>query len=329
MKTWAHFVPIMVEVILLTIHQLIEDLRNSRDVRETRFGDVTAFNFTKSAFYHGHWNETTMKARSLFIDTRQETIVARGYDKFFNYGENELVTEDALKAKLKFPLSVYRKENGFLGLIAWNSAKDDFSFFTKSRMDEGPYAEELKRLFYSSVDLVAAKNVTKHMGMTMIVECISPMFDPHIIEYKKPELVLLDLITNDLDGRRVNYFTMKNYWAPRLKIRAKEFVGFITNFDELKSDAATVSDKDFVTDNKAAGPTEGYVIEDRSGYMLKLKTGYYLKWKRYRRASDMVLAGKMEPGNDPFLIWCIANADRYELAGKSIIEKRKLYELER
>ena len=310
----------------MTIHQLIKDLRESKDVRETRFGDVSAFNFTKTAFYQGHWNELTMKARSLFIDTRQEVVVARGYDKFFGYGENELSSEAALREKLVFPLRVYRKENGFLGLIAWNREKDDFSFFTKSRMDEGPYAEELKRLFYSSVDLVTAKNITKHMNMTIVVECISPEFDPHIIEYDKEKLVLLDLVANELDFKHVDYDTMRYYWAPRLKIEPKEFVGWIDDFEYLQHCVEIVTDENYKTEPERKSPTEGYVIEDDAGHMLKLKTGYYTKWKRYRRASDMVLAGKMEPGRDPFLQWCVASNDLYGLSEKSIIQRRKLFE---
>lgn len=197
-------------------------------------------------------------------------------------------------------------------------------------MDDGPYAKELERIFRMTVNAETAKCITKYMDMTIAVECISPVFDPHVIEYHADELVLLDLISNDVEGRRVDYHMLAHQWAPRLGIRVKEFMGYIRSFDDLERKAEIVTQDDYICDPfRGGGPLEGYVLEDQDGRMLKLKTGYYLKWKKLRRQSEDVLAGRMDPGNDAFLTWCKLNADKYALTGKSIIEKRNLYEADK
>lgn len=312
----------------MEIKEFIEACRKNRNsVTETRINQrVSSFNFSKSTFYSGKWDDISKMSRSLFIDTLEGRVVARGYNKFFNYGENEETSEQALRHRLSFPLRVYRKENGFLGLIGWNRETDNVSFFTRSRVDEGPFAEELKRIFYSSgVDIQTVKDLTKTMDMTILVEVISPKFDPHIIEYNKDKLVLLDIVQNTLgDPIKMDYGTMKNYWAPRLHIEPKEFAGHIISFDTLLGITAAVSDEEF-KDPASQTFTEGYVIEDTNGFMFKLKTKYYQKWKAYRWMSEAVMRGQIEPSNDTFLEWCKANAERLHLPGTSIIEKRHLF----
>src|SRR3546814_10286416 len=45
---------------------------------------VSSIQFTKSAFYSATWASYTNMARGLFIDTIDNTIVARSYEKIFN-----------------------------------------------------------------------------------------------------------------------------------------------------------------------------------------------------------------------------------------------------
>lgn len=92
------------------VEALVEQMRKSPYIREKRFGNISSFNFTKKAFYGQHWDELTVRARGLFVDTREMRIVARGYDKFF-----ELPKEGV---NCTYPLRVYRKENGFSGSSA-------------------------------------------------------------------------------------------------------------------------------------------------------------------------------------------------------------------
>lgn len=70
------------------------------------------------------------KARGLFLDGNGN-VVARGFEKFFNLGENEQTTRENIDKRLKFPVRVERKENGFLGLVSARGG-GSWRFWSKS-----------------------------------------------------------------------------------------------------------------------------------------------------------------------------------------------------
>ena len=87
---------------------LINKLReNHRDIFEKQYGKISSFNFSRKVFQTGKWNELSKIARGLFLDNETGQIVARGYEKFFNYKENNFNTDDFLQNNLNFPVSVY------------------------------------------------------------------------------------------------------------------------------------------------------------------------------------------------------------------------------
>ena len=97
---------------------LIAKLRESPLIKEREFGRISSFNFTKQAFFDRRWDSLTCKARGLFIDTAESKIIARSYDKFFNLDEREDTKLGALKDRFSYPVDVYAKENGFLGIVS-------------------------------------------------------------------------------------------------------------------------------------------------------------------------------------------------------------------
>lgn len=111
---------------LLARHQarkiaaLVEKFRTSSLIKERAFGTISSFNFTKEAFLTKQWSSITCKARGLFIDTNAYKICARSYEKFFNLGEREESSLNALHENLAYPVRVYAKENGFLGILSAN-----------------------------------------------------------------------------------------------------------------------------------------------------------------------------------------------------------------
>ncbi len=53
----------------LNIDTVIEDMRRSNWVKESKYENISAFNFSERAFKKGIWDEITTKARGLFINT--------------------------------------------------------------------------------------------------------------------------------------------------------------------------------------------------------------------------------------------------------------------
>ena len=81
---------------------------------------------------------------------------------------------EVLRRTLKFPLVVYKKENGYLGLIAYNEYTDDLFFTTKSNPD-GDYARHFKELFNKLVSTdkkEKLKSILKEKDATLAVEVV-------------------------------------------------------------------------------------------------------------------------------------------------------------
>jgi predicted kinase len=84
--------------------------------------NVISLNFGDEAFQQGIWNDQTTKARGLFFSNSLQKIIARGYDKFFNLGEmvgdDKLSLENIISDKIQFPVNVWHKYNGYLGILS-------------------------------------------------------------------------------------------------------------------------------------------------------------------------------------------------------------------
>ena len=121
---------------------LLENEIETKDVDK----DTISLTFTRDAFKKKIWNENTIQARGLFYNKATNKVVARGYQKFFNYGElydhdepyTETTREEMLEkwkeywlARLEYPIRVYKKENGFLGLVTLKD-NDELYFATKT-----------------------------------------------------------------------------------------------------------------------------------------------------------------------------------------------------
>lgn len=260
----------------------LQALKDSKWIKVQTFGDISSFNFTRDAFSEKHWNDLTITARGLFVNNKTEECVIRGFNKFFNVLENKYVEFDRLRATWKFPVTVYLKENGFLGLVGYDSSTDSLVIASKSSLT-GPHAEYLNTFFmdnYSDkVDWV--KEYLKKNNSTLVFEVIAPDFDPHIIKYNKSKLVLLDIIERDIDK-----FDKRNYkevervaWMLGLEYKAQ--MKIIDNFDDFLSWYVTVNTMDNL-------PIEGYVLEDSVGFMVKMKLPYYNFWKKMRSLQEIV-----------------------------------------
>lgn len=126
---------------------LVKLLRSNNLIIEKSFRDsISSFNFKKKAFYRKIWNEQTTKARGLFINKANFEIVARSYEKFFNIGEMDFTEYSFLKNHIKYPLQVFKKENGYLGMLGYNSQFDQLVFACKSTIDS-EYAKQFERIF--------------------------------------------------------------------------------------------------------------------------------------------------------------------------------------
>jgi predicted kinase len=318
----------------LEIRNLVRTFRKSKYVVEKQFGNISSFNFSRQAFNEKIWTDSTTKARGLYIDTLQNKIFCRGYEKFFKINETEETKLPTLARNLQFPVTVYQKENGYLGLISYDYYNDDLFFTTKSTPD-GDYAVHFKNLFKCMVKNTQRdflKQFLKDCKSTLAVEVIDPLFDPHIIKYTKSKIVCLDLIKNSLEFAKFNYTILQNL-ANALELDCKVHIQTINNwecFENFIDRAAKHSDR--FSDN--GEHIEGWVLEDNSGYMTKLKSNYYNVWKGLRGAAYSTIksghyryTGSLQhPMQNYFYGWLKKNWEHYhynDTVPKDIISLRE------
>lgn len=258
-------------------------LRENRYIQEKKFGNISSFNFTEKAFYDKVWDEQTTKSRGLYLDILKGKVVARAYDKFFNINERPETKFDMLQYKLKFPVTAYVKENGFLGIVSYNEYKDDLLIASKSTLDS-QFAQWFKEMLYEKIsaeNIQEMKKYIKEHNVSFVFECVDMKNDPHIIEYPNSELFLLDIVQNDMNFSKYEYDTMVDA-ANQFGLTPKEKAFEIATWQEFFDWYYDILEEDYEYDGRKI---EGFVIEDSVGYMTKLKLTYYNFWKFMRSIS--------------------------------------------
>lgn len=268
-----------------SIADIVLKMRQNKFIQEKSYGNISSFNFTREAFYGDVWNDQTVKARGLYIDTNRMKIAARSYNKFFAVNQRPECSFEALQHTLQFPVTCYVKENGFLGLVSYNPDTDDLFITTKSSPD-GPYAEWLKDMVYRKVkntDLM--KQICKEQDVTFVFECVDMKNDPHIIKYQDDELFLLAIVKNSIDFSQYEYDDLVNT-ANEIGVKCKTKAVELGTWAEFVDWYNEVLDPDYEFNGRII---EGFVIEDSAGYMTKVKLTYYNFWKFMRGLTHEVL----------------------------------------
>ena len=266
-----------------TNDSVVNELDNSPLIHKKDLGDGTSsYNFTREAFWDSKWNDLTTTARGLFIDNETNGIVARSYPKFFAIEERPETQMRNLDKTLQFPVKLFRKENGYLGIVSMR--KGELYVCSKST-NKGDYAGWFKELLLKSVkDINAFKQYLSEHNVSMIFEVIDTHHDPHIIHYLTDEIYLLDIVKNDFTDTFLSYNELVDV-ASYFGLQHKHWICDVHNMQQLVDAMKEVDDWNI----------EGFVAVDSKGFMFKYKTPYYKYWKYIRSLRDKILTGKELP----------------------------------
>lgn len=296
----------------ITVDRFVEECRSSGFIREKSFGEISSFNFIRQAFYGRVWNHVTQKARGLYINTSSCEIVARGFDKFFNIGELPGTEPADLAGRMRFPVEVFRKENGFLGLVGYDRQSNELIVTSKSDLT-GPFARLVRENLEQQAGpdgMLAIEDYVKEHRCTLALEVCDICRDPHIIEYAQSGVFLLGVIANDLT------FSMQPYdqlcqTASALSLPCKTRLAVLHTPEQFLE----WLEQDY-------GEIEGFVFQDADGFMVKYKTPFYQYWKHKRSLIQSDGKGARNRLDRAFLRWYRSRPD---LKGKDIITLRKAY----
>lgn len=291
---------------VLNIENIVDRLRSNTNIKESVLGNnISSFNFNRRAFEKGRWDNETVKARGLFIDTEKNKIVARGYEKFFNINEQETsklfnlkrlfdntfdVDKEANKVfGVDYDVIAYKKYNGFLGILSYYN--DNLQFHSKST-NVGEHVNYFKNLFYSQFSTEQIDMITdylKNHDVSMTFEVIDLINDPHIIDEKESRVVMLDVISNEVDFKKLPYnnlVELANKWGLK-ETEYKQVYTKFTSYRQLTEFYEQHKNQNELTDTDI----EGVVIESGE-FMTKLKFSYYSFWKSMRTVASSVMNGK-------------------------------------
>ena len=273
-----------------TVEQLVRLFRASKWVKEKKFGDISSFNFTKAAFHSDVWDDILVKARGMFINTKTNRIVARGYDKFFNI-DFDSEEPDEYKPTLEMfeePFCVTRKEDGFLGILGQDEGK--LLFCSKSMLgDEGEHSKLFEDMLRPLIrDEETLVKYLQDKNVSILFEVVNTEKDPHILKYTTKFVMLLAIVYNEISYRKHN-------------VEANEvsdlFKTYFSDSFKFKSVYTQYIRKSDIEKLKQIGGTEGFVIIDSNGKMFKVKTDYYQICKIIQRFKDEYTRIKLLAGN--------------------------------
>lgn len=319
-----------VENVIVKDGSLIDRLRkNNKDIQEKIYGNISSFNFKRDVFFSGRWNDLSKTARGLFLNNQTGEIIARGYEKFFNYKEGKYNSNDFLKENIVYPVDVYKKYNGFLGILS--VVNNEFIFHSKSTV-EGDFPKYFKTIFEKNHEnnpydekCQKLKRFMCDNHICLIFEVIDKDNDPHIVEYDKNEIILLDAIFLEEQFKNMNYETLIEI-GKRFSFKVKEKETVINDYKELI---------DFIREQEEnmEPQKEGYVLVDANNYHFKLKCKWYKIWKFMRGLKDRV--GKKRQVSSScltlsimteFIGWCKKQNCEYLLNNNIITLREKFYE---
>jgi predicted kinase len=247
---------------------------------------IVSLNFTRDVFYDKSWDDIVVKARGLFINQGTKEIVARGYDKFFNINERPETTLNGLEKILVFPVRGYLKENGYFGTIGYDRMNDSL-FITSKSAPEGDFALNIRRIFNKKFTNTVQNNIKRFLKDTdscMTFEVIDPIFDPHIVEYKEEDLILLDVMHRSYNYQKLEYKDLCSV-AKQFNMNVKQQTVELKTMEAFKGFYNGVS-------KNSKKEIEGYVFEDISGFLFKAKLPFYNYWKWARTIKDSIVRGR-------------------------------------
>ncbi|MBN1311752.1 MAG: hypothetical protein JXB30_10055, partial [Anaerolineae bacterium] len=88
----------------------VSDWERFGAVRTDRWNDLILFDYKTSAQWDNRWNWFERTSRGLILNACTGEVVARPFDKFFNWGENGIIPDS-------LPVEATDKLDGSLGIL--------------------------------------------------------------------------------------------------------------------------------------------------------------------------------------------------------------------
>lgn len=225
-----------------------QDWQRYGDVSVKESGDLLLFKYRRSAIAAARWNFFERVSRGLIVSRRTGHIVARPFDKFFNWGEGGRTTTAPIKR-------VWEKVDGSAGVLYQHNGERRIATLGSFDGEQAQWATDFFNTHYGEMDIPA--------GITLVFEIIYPG-NRIVVDYGDREALIL------LAARRIR----DGFYDPIEPIAAAHDMELPRSIDAGKY--ATV-DELVEAVRQLPSSEEGYVVEFEDGSRFKFKGPAYLE----------------------------------------------------
>jgi RNA ligase len=149
----------------------LQEAIDAGDIRSQvhpEFPELRIYNYSEEVQYRNKWNKVTLACRGLILNNQTGDIVARPWEKFFNFGQRDNRIDS------NAPVEVTDKMDGSLGIL-YRRPDGEFAIATRGSFvsEQAIHATELLNTLYKDylLDFVAAYWVNNN---TFLFEIIYP-----------------------------------------------------------------------------------------------------------------------------------------------------------
>jgi len=242
--------------------QSLEDLQRLLTAGETdwkQYGDVNAriykdlviFNYTQMAQYAARWNYFEQISRGLILNARTGEIVARPFDKFFNWLEGGRKSDGSI-------VSVTEKVDGSLGVLYRVPDESPYYRISTRGSFDGPQAIWATRFLNENHDLSGLSD-----DLTLLFEIVYPD-NRIVVNYGQREDLVLLAARNRHTAAYLPFY-------PDVQSLAQRY-GFSTPKTYHFADLQQI----FAQTQQIDAMEEGYVVEFSDGQRFKFKGERYM-----------------------------------------------------
>lgn len=212
-------------------------------------GDLVLLNYRQEVQFNNLWTPINSACRGLIINRKTGEVIARPFDKFFNWGENNRTTDANIKV-------ITEKMDGSLGILYRDCG---FKITTRGSFesDHGLWATEFFNKNYHSVKPFI------HDEWTVLFEIIYPN-NRVVVDYKGTEDLVLLSIRNRFTGEYLPFSRVQEF-AKEHKFSTPKVYQY-ESIDKIKE-----------LSSKISANTEGWVVEFEDGQRFKFKGDEYKK----------------------------------------------------
>ncbi|MFN8454748.1 MAG: T4 RnlA family RNA ligase [Anaerolineae bacterium] len=248
------------------------DWKQLGEVSVDQDGELLIFNYTAKAQYTGRWNFFEQVSRGLIINRRSGEVVARPFDKFFNWFENGRKASGHI-------VTVTEKMDGSLGILY--RLEGGYRIATRGAF-HSRQAEWATRFLNDRYDLSDLPP-----ELTLLFEIVYPE-NRIVVDYGGLEALVLLAARNRFSGAYLPFYPGlfelgQGYGFPLPKVYA------FNNITEILERTGLISPDE-----------EGYVVEFSSGERFKFKGDRYLELHRlifglsFKHTLEAMAAGTVE-----------------------------------